>query len=74
MTSMQIKVEHPIEGGVRLGVEPCSCGGCHPTATAYEGDPQYERHEPALAEDRAAAAASSCWPTARSGLFGGPKR
>lgn len=50
MTSMQIKVEHPIEGGVRLGVEPCACGGCHPTATAYEGDPQYERHDPALAE------------------------
>lgn len=50
MTAMQVQVEHPIEGGVRLGIEPCACGGCHPTATAYEGDPRYERHDPALAE------------------------
>lgn len=45
-----IRVEEAVEGGVRLGIEPCACGGCHPTATAYEGDPRYERHDPALAE------------------------
>ena len=47
---MRIRVEEPVEEGVRLGIEPCACGGCHPTATAYEGDPRYERHDPALAE------------------------
>ncbi len=50
MTTMKIRVEEPVEEGVRLGVEPCACGRCHPTATAYEGDPHYERHDPALAE------------------------
>lgn len=48
--TMAIRVEDGIEGGVRLGIEPCACGGCHPTATAYEGDPRYERHDPALSE------------------------
>ena len=48
--TMAIRVEDGVEGGVRLGIEPCACGGCHPTATAYEGDPCYERHDPALAE------------------------
>ena len=47
---MSIRVEEAVEGGVRLGIEPCACGGCHPTATAYEGDPHYERHDSALAE------------------------
>ena len=47
---MSIRLEEAVEGGVRLGIEPCACGGCHPTATAYEGDPRYERHDPALAE------------------------
>ena len=48
--SMNIRVEGLVEDGVRLGIEPCACGGCHPTATAYEGDPRYDRHDPALAE------------------------
>ena len=47
---MIIRVEEPVDGGVRVGIEPCACGGCHPTATAYESDPRYERHDPALAE------------------------
>ena len=48
--TMTVSVEKPVEGGVRLGIEPCACGGCHPAATAYEGDPRYERRDPALAE------------------------
>ena len=48
--TMTVRVEKRVEGGVRLGIEPCACGGCHPTATAYEGDQGYERHDPALAE------------------------
>lgn len=47
---MGIRLEDTVEGGVRLGVEPCACGRCHPTATAYQDDPDYERHDPALAE------------------------
>jgi hypothetical protein len=39
-----------IEEGVEVGSEPCACGGCRPTATIYQGDPRYERHDPALAE------------------------
>ena len=48
--TMTVRVEKPVEGGVRVGIEPCACGGCHPTATAYEGDARYQRHDPALAE------------------------
>lgn len=33
-----------------VGAEPCACGGCRPTATAYRGDPAYERHDPELAQ------------------------
>lgn len=48
--TMTVRVEDRVEDGVRVGIEPCACGGCHPTATAYEGDPYYENHDPALAE------------------------
>lgn len=39
-----------IEGGIEVGSPGCGCGGCRPTATIYEGDPDYQRHDPALAQ------------------------
>lgn len=50
MAKIDVRVLREIEDGVEVGSERCACGGCHPTATIYEGDPHYERHYPALAE------------------------
>lgn len=46
---MDVRFEERRADEARLGVEPCLCGGCHPTATFYEGDPGYARHDPRLA-------------------------
>lgn len=50
MAKIEVRVLRDVEDGVEVGSEPCACGGCRPTATIYEGDPGYERHDPALAE------------------------
>lgn len=50
MAKVHVRVLREIEGGIEVGSEPCACGGCRPTATIYQGDPGYERHDPALAE------------------------
>lgn len=46
---MDVRFEERSGDVARLGVEPCLCGGCHPTATFYEGDSGYARHDPRLA-------------------------
>lgn len=48
MPEMQIVVERLTEEA-QVGTR-CGCTSCHPTATAYRDDPQYERHDPHLAE------------------------
>lgn len=50
MAKIEVRVLRDIEEGVEVGSESCACGGCRPTATIYERDPGYERHDPALAE------------------------
>lgn len=50
MAKIDVHVLRDIEDGIEVGSERCACGGCHPTATIYEGDPHYERHDRALAE------------------------
>ncbi len=47
MTEMQIAVEL-LTVEAQVGTQ-CICGGCHPTATVYRDDPQYERHDSRLA-------------------------
>lgn len=50
MRKIEVRTLRQFEEGIEVGSEPCACGGCRPTATIYEGDPGYERHDPALAE------------------------
>lgn len=50
MGSISVEVLGAIEGGVEVGSKECACGGCRPTATIYQDDPAYERHDPKLAE------------------------
>lgn len=50
MNGINIEVLRDIEGGVEVGSNGCTCGGCRPTATIYRDDLLYERHDPKLAE------------------------
>lgn len=50
MPKIDVRVLREIPEGVEVGSEPCACGGCRPTATAYRDDPRYERHVPELAQ------------------------
>lgn len=50
MPKIEVRVLRDNDEGIEVGSEPCACGGCRPTATIYEGDPRYERHDPKLAE------------------------
>lgn len=50
MAAMNVRFERPLDDGAQVGSEPCACGSCHPTATVYQDDPHYERHDPRLAE------------------------
>ena len=50
MGSIVVEVLGEIPGGVQIGSDGCACGGCRPTATTYQEDPLYERHDPKLAE------------------------
>jgi hypothetical protein len=48
MKVMDVFVERQTEEALLM--MKCACGSCHPTATAYRDDPQYEWHDPHLAE------------------------
>lgn len=50
MTKIDVRVLQELPAGVEIGSEPCACGGCRPTATAYRDDLGYERHDPQLAQ------------------------
>lgn len=50
MSAMQVRILEQLPEGVEVGVQPCACGGCRPTATAFREDPMYERHDPELAQ------------------------
>lgn len=50
MNKIEVRVLTATGDGLEVGSEPCACGGCRPTATIYEDDPRYERHDPALAQ------------------------
>jgi len=50
MTKLQVRVLRELPDGVEVGAEPCACGGCRPTATVFQGDPDYARHDGALAQ------------------------
>lgn len=38
-----------LDDGIQVGYQ-CACGGCQPTASILRDDPQYERHDPHLAD------------------------
>ena len=50
MASMTVRFEKTLDEGGQVGIQPCGCGHCHPTATVYPDDPRYERHDPRLAQ------------------------
>jgi len=50
MAKIDVRVLREIPEGVEVGSEPCACGGCRPTATAYRDDPSYQHHDPELAQ------------------------
>lgn len=50
MTKLQVRVLCELPEGVEVGSEPCGCGGCRPTASVFRDDPDYTRHDGALAE------------------------
>lgn len=50
ISKIDVRVLRRIAKGVEVGSEPCACGGCRPTATIYQGDPNYVRHDAKLAE------------------------
>jgi hypothetical protein len=49
MATPRIDVLWNLEDGVQVGYR-CVCGPCQPTSSIFRDDPQYEHHDPRLAE------------------------
>ncbi len=50
MAKIDVRLLRELPDGVEVGSDPCSCGGCRPTAPIFRDDPRYEHHDPELAQ------------------------